>query len=300
MNRPSHSLQRYLCLAAILGLAAGLPSMAAARGAARGHVAPPAAVSESAALQTGGLVDATPVINNSRMVSYTWSSSRSYAVRSLADMNTDIEVPPGETLYGFYLSNASDWSFIVTKDQKRVLIKPAQPGLYNTALMVTNKRSYQLTLISVAPNALWFQRVEWRIPTDTQVGGDGVYISPSAPYSNAAQPVAAARAAQSAAGVSPLSVDPSKIYARYDVSGRAAFKPVDVFDDGVRTWMRFPDGMQDMPAIFAITDGKLDVVDYSVADGYVIVPRVAAKFELSLNGAKVTIKRGCNPERCLK
>ncbi|MEY2152283.1 TrbG/VirB9 family P-type conjugative transfer protein [Rhodanobacter sp. 115] len=300
MNRPSRSLPRYLCLAALLGLVAGVPSISCARGVAQRRVSAQSAENEGAFLQTGGMVDATPVINNSRMVSYTWSSSRSYAVRSLAGMNTDIEVPSGEKLYGFYLSNASDWSFEVTKDQKRVLIKPAQPGLYNTALMVTNKRSYQLTLISVAPNALWFQRVEWRIPTDTQAGGNGVYISPSAPYANAGTAVGGNSQARAAAAVPPLSVDPSKIYTRYEVSGRAAFKPLDVFDDGVRTWMRFPEGMQDMPAIFAITDGKLDVVDYSVADGYVIVPRVAAKFVLSLNGAKVKIERGCNPERCLK
>lgn len=296
MNRVSHNLSRTLCLVASLATLIAVPAMAATRSSTR--AAAPLPVDDGASLQTGGLVDATPVINNSRMVSYTWSTSRSFAVRALAGMNTDVELPEDETLYGFYLSNAQDWSFQVTKDQKRVLIKPAQPGLYNTALMVTNKRSYQLTLISVAPNALWFQRVEWRIPMDIQSVGNGVYIAPNAPYSNTAAPTNAGP--QASAGVPPLSVDPTKIYTSYDIKGNAAFRPIEVFDDGVRTWLRFPAGMQDMPAIFAITDGKLDVVDFSVANGYVIVPRVAATFELSLNGTKVTIKRGCNPERCLQ
>lgn len=261
---------------------------------------PLAAITPADSGMTGGaIVDAAPVINNSRMATYTWTAARSFAVRALSGMNTDVEVPAGEKIYGFYLSNATDWSFQVLKDQQRVLIKPAQPGLYNTALMVTNKRSYQLTLISVAPNALWFQRVEWRVPEvqPTSTNG-GAYWTATDGH---AAPATVSAAASTATGQASLAaINPASMYFSYDVSGRAAFKPTSVFDDGVRTWLRFPSGMQDMPAIFAITDGKLDVVDYSVADGYVIVPRVAAKFVLKLNGSEVTIKRGCNPERCLK
>lgn len=256
--------------------------------AAHPHTAQPALPPVQAELSPN--LDATPVINGSRMVTYTWTPSRSFVVRSLSGVNTDIEVPAGESIEGFYLSNATDWSFKVTGDHKRVLIKPAQAGLYNTALMVTSAHSYQLTLVSVPPDQTWFQRVSWVIPTTNQ-GGTGVYWSPEGGQSGQGS---------AATGTDPLSLNPGSMYFDYRIDGKAAFRPVTVFDDGVRTWMRFPSKSQDLPAIFAITDRKLDVVNFSVVDGYVVVPRVAAEFVLRLNGEKVTVDRGCDPARCLK
>lgn len=279
------SNSRTACCALVAALAgfACLPVQAA-----HPHTAHPALPPVSA--QIAPDLDVAPVINSSRMVTYTWTPSRSFVVRSLSGVNTDIEVPEGESIEGFYLSNATDWSFHVTGDHRRVLIKPAQAGLYNTALLVTNARSYQLTLVSVPPDQTWFQRVSWALPTVNQ-GGTGVYWSPDN---------GGGHAAQGSAGGDPLTLNPGSMYFDYRVDGNAAFRPSAVFDDGVRTWLRFPSKSQDLPAIFAITDRQLDVMDYSVVDGYVVVPRVVNELVLRLNGEKVTIKRGCDPARCLK
>lgn len=288
---PRNSKTACCTLAAIAIALSGLTvsGSAFARTKEHAHPALPAVAPSGAMSNTSSPdLDATPVINTSRMVTYTWTPSRSFAIRALGGLNTDIEVPVGETIEGFYLSNATDWSFHVTGDHRRVLLKPAQAGLYNTALLVTNKRSYQLTLVSVPPTNVWFQRVEWAIP-NTNVGGNGAYWSPAT----------AAGAPQADAAPDPATLNPSSLYFDYKIDGRAAFRPTTVFDDGARTWIKFPPKSQDLPAIFAITDRKLDVVDYSVADGYVIVPRVAAEFVLRLNGQKVTIDRGCDPARCL-
>lgn len=279
------------CLLSAIALALGSvgTGVAATKGSSTRAALPPVTASGSMADATSPSIDATPVINTSRMVTYTWSSSRSYAVRALGGLNTDIEVPAGESIRGFYLSNANDWSFHVTGDHKRVLLKPAQSGLYNTALLVTDQRTYQLTLVSVPPSDLWFQRVSWNVPTASQ-GLNGVYWEPDQQVD----------AAAGAAATDPARINPAALYFEYAIHGDAAFKPTAVFDDGERTWMKFPSKAQDLPAIFAITDHKLDVVSYSVTDGYVVVPRVAAEFDLRLDGKQITIRRGCDPARCLK
>lgn len=279
------------CLLSAIAIALGSigTGVAATKGSTKQAALPPVAASGSMADALSPSIDATPVINTSRMVTYTWSASRSYAVRALGGLNTDIEVPAGETIRGFYLSNANDWSFHVTGDNKRVLLKPAQSGLYNTALLVTDQRTYQLTLVSVPPSDIWFQRVSWNVPTATQ-GLNGVYWEPGHQ----------AGASTGANVPDVASINPASLYFEYAIRGDAAFKPIAVFDDGERTWIKFPAKAQDLPAIFAITDHKLDVVNYSVADGYVVVPRVAAEFDLRLDGKQVTVRRGCDPTRCLK
>lgn len=232
-------------------------------------------------------LDSHPVLNTSRMVTYTWTPNRSFVVRALGGIDTDIEVPAGEKIEGFYLSNATDWSFHVTGDHRRVLIKPVEAGLYNTALLVTDKHSYQLTLASVQPDEVWYQRVTWTMPDATH-DATGAYWTPGdAP-------------GQGGPSTSPSGIDPSKLYFNYDVRGKAAFRPLTVFDDGARTWMRFSPRNQDLPAIFAITDDKTDVVNYTVHDGYVVIPRVAAEFVLRLDGDEIKIERGCDPARCLR
>lgn len=254
-----------------------------------GAKAPKGGVPE--AVMPSPAVDAAPVASSSRMVTYTWDSNRSFVVRSLAGVNTDIAVPAGESIEGFYPSNGVDWHFMVTKDHKRVLMKPNAAGLYNTALVVTNKRTYQLTLIAVEPGQTWFQRVTWVIPG---VDTNGAYWTADGTYAGASTGGPAVPPAPA------VDLNPADMYFNYRISGNAAFRPVAVFDDGHSTWLRMDPKAQDMPAIFAITDGKLDVVNYTPHDGYIVVPRVAAELVLQLNHAKVTIRRGCDPSRCLK
>ncbi|HEU0197445.1 MAG TPA: TrbG/VirB9 family P-type conjugative transfer protein [Nevskiaceae bacterium] len=245
-------------------------------------------------------VDAAPILNESRMVTYTWVPGRSYVIRALGGVDTFVTVPKGEVVQGFYLSNDADWHYMVTKDRRRVLIKPASAGLYTTALLVTNEHSYPLTLASVGGQTLWFQTVTWRIPGPGH-NATGAYWQPPGSDTASSGNDGAPDAGHSASTSNLLAnVNPNHLYFKYKISGNAAFRPVTVFDNGKFTWLRLRPGVQDLPAVFAQTDGKVDVVNYRYEDHYILIPRVADEIVLRLNRAKVTIRRACNPTRCLE
>lgn len=62
--------------------------------------------------------------------------------------------------------------------------------------------------------------------------------------------------------------------------GADALKPVQVWDDGMRTWIRFAP-TTDWPAVFALSeDGEESLVNYSVDGPDLVVHRVAPRFVL--------------------
>lgn len=213
--------------------------------------------------------DAAPVAASTRLVVFRYSDQVSFTVRSIPNAFTNLELPEGEVVQGFYLSDPTSWAHHVTEDKRRVLIKPASAGSYTTATVVTDKRSYELTLLSVEPGQPWMQRVRWEVGSESRLG---IYEE---------KPKQAA---------SSMVIHPEKMNFGYQVRGRAAFAPTVVFDDGVRTWFKLGES-QDLPAIFAITDGKVDVVDFVRRGEYVVVPRLSSEWRLRLMREEVRVTR---------
>lgn len=240
---------------------------------------PLAADAATATLQLPGkdVTDSDPVTRSTRLVTFRYSPDTAFAVRSLANVFTNIEVPEGEKIQGFYLSDAVAWSYHVTGDKRRVLVKPTEAGAINTGTLVTDARTYELTFSAVEQGDIWHQRVRWVVPG---AGGEssGFY-----------EPTAGA-AGQGAPSGGSAGVDPASLHFNYEVKGRADFRPTVVFDDGVRTWFRF-DGAQDIPAIFAGKGRNIDVVEFAVRDGYVVVPAIADTFTLRLKREEVIVQR---------
>lgn len=222
----------------------------------------------------GDTTDVMPTLTNTRLVTFRYTDDRSFLIRALTGAQVNIEVPEGERIQGFYLSDTEGWEFHVTGDDRRVLVKPLIEGRVNTGTLITNERSYELTIASVPLGETWFQRVRWEIPSQHQVTGH---------YWRGA-------AAQGAAGAGDPQLDPGSLNFGYRVKGKADFVPSTVFDDGTRTWIRF-DGVQDLPAIFARHGRELEVVDFSVQGQYVVVPLVAGEFVLRLRRQEVTVER---------
>jgi type IV secretion system protein VirB9 len=79
----------------------------------------------------------------------------------------------------------------------------------------------------------------------------------------------------------------------YTVTGDAEFRPSQVFDDGVRTFLRIPERLQELPALFMTTPDthELALVNYAVVGGYIVVQRTMDRFLLQLGKARVRIER---------
>lgn len=221
----------------------------------------------------GDRTDALPAAADTRLVTFRYNDNASSFIRALAGTHVNIEVPEGEVIQGFYLSDPAQWDFHVTGDDRRVLVKPHAAGLVNTGTLVTDKRSYELTIASVPMGEMWFQRVRWVVPSQAQSSGQ---------YWRAGSQ-------QGEASADPT-LNAAKLNFRYRIRGNADFAPVTVFDDGTRTWIKF-DQVQDLPAIFARHGRDLEVLDYSVQGQYVVIPSVSPELVLRLRKAEVLVER---------
>lgn len=228
----------------------------------------------------GDSTDVLPVANATRLVTFRYNPDVSFAVRALKDTFVNVEVPEGEVIHGFYLSDPARWTFHVTEDARRVLVKPLEANLINTGTLVTDKRSYELTMISVDLGDPWYQRVRWQIP-GSNAQADGLYWRGTA---------SAPSVSAGGVGGEAAPPHPDDMNFRYSIKGRAKFKPEMVFDDGVRTWFKFGQ-VQDLPAIFGVVNGKLEVIEFSVQGPYVVVPSINDEFKLRLRNEVIVVER---------
>lgn len=235
----------------------------------------------SLALPGTDKTDVGPRLETTRLVTFNYDPNVSFAIRSRTGLFTNIEVPDGETITGFFLSDEGAWNWHVAADKRRVLVRPNAPGELNTATLVTNERTYELTFESVAPGDVWHQRVRWAIPGVSAPAGAGVWSAGTKPGTE---------------GGGSLMLDMGNVNLGYRVgtSRRDAghLAPAAVFDDGTRTYFQFGP-RADIPAIFAsdARHRRMDVVEFAVKGGYVVVPHVSDHWVLVLGKDRQTISR---------
>jgi len=235
------------------------------------------------ALKVGLAGDKTDVMpagaDSTRLVTFRYRPDRAFAIRALANEYVSIEAPEGETIAAFVISDPEGWEHLLMKDNRRVLVKPVgEAVMVTTGQMITDKRSYPLTFMSVALGQPWYQRVRWLVATDTTPG-----ISWRGQAVNGL--------ADSIATSDSPPMDPEKLHFGYRIKGKAAFRPTTVFDDGIRTWILL-DSVQDLPAVFGSAGKKLEVLDYSIHGKYMVVPAVNKRITLKLRSDEVVLERG--------
>lgn len=257
-----------------------VPRLNHAQGVAQDPAPDPSTAIAIAQANPNDHTDADPAVGlgNSRLVVFRYDDNRSFAVRALTGAFVNVELPDGETVQGYYPSDAIAFESHVTGDKRRIMIKPLEAGKIATATVVSNKRSYEITVISVTAGWQWFQRVRWDVP------------EPSDLTAWAGQDVSMAVQDKATADADPLLIDPDRLHANYRVRGNEDFTPTVVFDDSTRTWIRFG-RVQDWPAVFAQTKDGLELLTYSVVGETLVIPSVHDMLVLRLGKRKVTLER---------
>ena len=166
---------------------------------------------------------------------------------------TDFQLGPDEVIQEAYLSDKRPkfWRSVVNDSHQHFLVKPLQAGLINTALIITNKRTYQIRFLPTVEAGRWNQRVTW------SNGDDAAFTAPKSGKVNPAK-----AALESSVGTIKL----ANINADYAINGSASIRPTSVIDDGKRTKITFPANLQEMPMILVKSaDGKLSIARWTVA-----------------------------------
>ncbi|QKR98311.1 P-type conjugative transfer protein TrbG [Sphingomonas sp. CL5.1] len=209
-----------------------------------------------------------------------------YQIYAAVGQVTDIMLQEGEMLSDTGAVAAGDtvrWvigeasSGTGTSRRTHILVKPTDPGLRTNLVINTTTRTYHVELRSTP--ATYMASVGWSYPQDGLIA-----------VRSRAQAAAQVAAAQVQTGI-----DPAKLDFAYRLTGASPpWKPMQVFDDGAKTYLLFPDsiGQSELPPLFLIGErNTAELVNYRVSGRYMVVDRLFSIAELRLGTKKQQIVR---------
>ncbi|MDY5714281.1 TrbG/VirB9 family P-type conjugative transfer protein [Fusobacterium gastrosuis] len=205
---------------------------------------------------------------------FVYNDTSMYTVYCRVNYLTSIFLSPDEELIGTSGGDTTRWSRKETitgsEEGQRVLIliKPHTIGIKTNIVISTNKRTYQIQLIS--DKSLYNPIVKWSYPITEELNRK-----------------------YKAAREEATTVLPTDLNYNYSLSNnKYDFTPLQVFDDGKKTYIVFRENMQEMP-VFYILEGKkeLMITNNRQKKNVLIIDRMFDKAELRLGDKKVRITK---------
>jgi type IV secretion system protein VirB9 len=184
---------------------------------------------------------------------------------------TVISLEPGEKFTNISSGDPNRWSYAVAisgvgaNQQQHVLVKPALFDISTNLVITTDRRWYNLRLVSLSHGNITRQVSFW-------YPAEWVNTANQATLQSTDTPVIAS---------SPV-VNLNQLNFAYRMNCGGFFhpcpvwRPVRIFDDGIHTYIQFPLSMQnqDMPALFVLTGNQQDIVNYRSKAPYIVVDKI--------------------------
>jgi type IV secretion system protein VirB9 len=250
--------------------------------------------------------DATWVSADARLVTFDYDAERTYLVLTRPKVVTHVQLAEDETVNTLVVGDTANFSVVLSANRRHVLIRPKYDGLTTSVTLITNAREYPLILRSTKEGTgKWYQRVAWNTPLlrldeVTEQSAHGLPVLPQKASLRgldglqALQPGPTNERLDATESMVQPSLQSRRIHldlirTNYLIEGNADFKPLSVFDDGDKTFIRLPDHYQNFPAVFAWNAGLTQLVNYSVEMHYIVVQGVHAGLMLKLGDAEVKI-----------
>ena len=154
-----------------------------------------------------------------------------------------------------------------------IYIKPLYTGLKTNLVINTNKRSYQINLIS--DKTLYNPLIKWDYPQDEFLAME-----------------AQKKFIEERENSQETIMDPTSLDYGYTLStNKYNFAPQQVFNDSKKTYIQLKENIQEMPSLYIKDGNKLLLVNYRTKGNYLIVDRHFTEAELRIDNKKVIIKK---------
>jgi type IV secretion system protein VirB9 len=181
------------------------------------------------------------------------------------NFQTMISFSNEERIENVAVGDSALWQVTPNKKADLLFVKPLISNAYSNMTVVTNLRRYAFelknALSSNCAQGLVAFEMRFRYPKKIDVEKptvDGLPI-------------------------------PEKRNSNYTYKGETALVPLRVFDDGVSTFMMWPEGVAS-PAVFALApDGSESVVNFANRERYIVIGMIAPAFALRLGNSGVVI-----------
>jgi type IV secretion system protein VirB9 len=206
------------------------------------------------------------------LTTYTYEDKALFTIATAPLRVTDLTLESGETLVSQPTAgDAARWVISVVQggDRSHVFVKPLRPGLRTNLTLTTNRRSYFLEL-SCRDDGTYMAGVVWQYPAD-EIARRREALKQ------------AERERQSTTAITDLQA----LRFDYRIEGSPSWKPTMVFDDGTKTFIRFPRPVspERAPALFLLRSGSArdaTYVNYRVKGDLYVVDRLVEAAELRL------------------
>lgn len=201
--------------------------------------------------------------------SVTWFFGATMPTIVCAPLKTcDIQLQPGEriTKKGVHIGDPVRWDVSPAlsgegdRQVTHLVVKPSDVGLSTTLVVATDRRTYHMSLASRKTD--WTPAVNFDYPEQVQDEWDSYYARQEA------------EKAQKTLG-NGLNID--NLDFNYRVSGSAPFKPVRVYNNGIKTIIEMPASVnaRELPTLMVVNAGEKEVVNYRYRNNKFIVDQLA-------------------------
>jgi P-type conjugative transfer protein TrbG len=224
---------------------------------------------------------------NAAMV-FDWEPNRLYQIYTKPERITDIALEVGESLLSVAGGDSQRWSISESQSGKElslkrhILVKPHQLGISNNLVITTDRRTYHIEMHSLE-HVPYQASVSWKYPSSAILIGSGI---PDNAHEKSLTPMS---------GVGKKQLN---FHYHFVASHRPSWMPRRVFDDNHKTYIEFPESMQDTeaPILYGLTASKeQEVLNYRRYRNFYIVDHLIEHAELSLDN-KSSVKVGIERE----
>lgn len=213
-------------------------------------------------------VDADPLPGDPKLVVFQFDENNSFRVFTRPLASTHIQLEADERVKVLAMGDTVGW--ITAQKDNNVFIKPRFPNINTPATLITNKRTYQFVFRSTTENGRWYQRVSFQNPSAMLIEVNEEARQQLAVAANTSTQTAET----SQASVSGGQVSVDQLNFNYDISGDELIKPINVFDDGISTFIQVR-SPEDVPAVFRLVDKDIELVEYVLrGKNTIVIPRV--------------------------
>jgi len=232
----------------------------------------------------------------------TYDPDQAYRVATMPGRVVMIQFEPGEHVInsGEGIGDAKAWHVAI--NESGALLKPGALQPETNLVLVTNRRTYSLSLVDVsaAQPATWILRFDYpdtraRAASAQQRRQEAVSAALGQQGNAPAVPASIAKSAGVARGIPVASVPAANT--QYMMRGDRALAPTALWDDGRFTYFKYSTA-RDLPAIFTkLPDGSEATANFHMEGDTVVVHEVSGSFVIRYGQSVLGIRNdGYSPD----
>jgi type IV secretion system protein VirB9 len=240
---------------------------------------------------------AVPITTDSRIKTLVYNENEVFHLTLHYGYQSNIEFAIGEEIDTLSIGNSSSWK--ITPIDRRLFIKPLEGSAKTNMTVITNKRTYQFELESKDPDQNLDEELVYVVrffyPSDSFDNPlPKIDDKKFAPEPIKKMPEIAAKSPSTLADAGSSS---NNFNFNYTITGPDNIAPLKVFDDGERTFFKFPNNNATIPSLFVVDDKKVETrVSFARQGEYIVVKKIFKKMALKLGKDVVYVYNETNKQ----